>query len=143
MAEVNKSMLVGYTAQQMFDLVDAVETYPEFLPWCGGADYGDERRTRATIVISFRGIRQSFTTENSKEPPRLLHMKLVEGPFRTLDGSWRFTDLGGQGCKIDFRLHYEFSSRLLAKLVGPVFNHIANTIVDSFIRRAEGVYGRV
>jgi len=134
-------MLVGYSAEQMFALVDAVESYPEFLPWCGDADYGGEGRTRATIVINFRGIKQSFTTENTKEPPHALYMKLVEGPFRTLDGGWRFTDLSGQGCKIEFRLHYEFSSRLLGKLVGPVFSHIANTIVDSFIRRAEQVYG--
>lgn len=141
MSEVNKSMLVGYSAQQMFALVDAVESYPEFLPWCGGAGYRDERRTRATIEINFRGIRQSFTTENTKDAPHALHMKLVEGPFRTLDGGWRFTELSGQGCKIEFRLHYEFSSRLLEKLVGPVFSHIANTIVDGFIRRAEKVYG--
>jgi ribosome-associated toxin RatA of RatAB toxin-antitoxin module len=142
MSEVNKSMLVGYSAQQMFALVDAVESYPEFLPWCGAAGYRDERRTRATIEINFHGVRQSFTTENAKEPPHALSMKLVEGPFRTLDGGWRFTDLSGQGCKIDFRLHYVFSSRLLEKLVGPVFSHIANTIVDGFVRRAEKIYGR-
>jgi ribosome-associated toxin RatA of RatAB toxin-antitoxin module len=142
MSEVNKSMLVGYSAQQMFALVDAVESYPEFLPWCGSAGYRDERRTRATIEINFHGVRQSFTTENTKEPPHALSMKLVEGPFRTLDGGWRFTDLSDQGCKIDFRLHYAFSSRLLEKLVGPVFGHIANTIVDGFVHRAEKVYGR-
>ncbi|MFN7087771.1 MAG: type II toxin-antitoxin system RatA family toxin [Burkholderiales bacterium] len=144
MSEVNKTVLVGYTAQQMFALVDAVERYPEFLPWCGGArvDYRDERRTRATIRIDYRGIEQSFTTENDKEPPHTMHMKLVRGPFRTLDGGWRFTEFPGHGCKIEFRLRYEFASRLLEKLVGPVFSHIADTIVDSFIRRAEKVYGR-
>lgn len=143
MPEVNKSVLVGYSAQQMFALVDAVESYPEFLPWCGGAqaDFRDENTTRATLHIDYRGIRQSFTTENHKEPPRTMSMKLVKGPFRMLDGGWRFTDLSGQGCKIEFKLHYEFSSKLLEKLVGPVFNYIADTIVDGFIRRAEKVYG--
>ena len=143
MSEVNKSVLVGYSAQQMFALVDAVEAYPEFLPWCGGVqvDYRDEHKTRATIRIDFRGIKHAFTTENLKELPLVMHMKLVEGPFRLLDGSWRFTELSGLGCKIEFRLHYEFSSKLLEKLVGPVFSHIAGTIVDAFIHRAEKVYG--
>lgn len=143
MPEVNKSVLVGYSAQQMFALVDAVESYPEFLPWCSSAqaDFRDENTTRATLHINYRGIKQSFTTENHKEPPRTMSMKLVKGPFRMLDGSWRFTDLSGQGCKIEFKLHYEFSSKLLEKLVGPVFNYIADTIVDGFIRRAEKVYG--
>jgi len=144
MSEVNKSVLVGYSAQEMYALVDAVESYPEFLPWCGGAqvDFRDENMTRATLHIAYRGIKQSFTTENHKQPPHVMSMKLVEGPFRTLDGDWRFTDLSGQGCKIEFRLRYVFSSKLLEKLVGPVFNYIANTIVDGFIRRAEKVYGR-
>jgi ribosome-associated toxin RatA of RatAB toxin-antitoxin module len=142
MSEVNKSVLVGYSAQQMFALVDQVENYPDFLPWCSAAevDYRDAQKTRATIHIDYRGIRQSFTTENRKESPQAIHMKLVRGPFRTLDGSWRFTDLSGQGCKIEFTLHYEFSSRLLDKLVGPVFGYIANNIVDGFVRRAEQVY---
>lgn len=143
MPEVRKSVLVDYSAQQMFDLVDAVESYPKFLPWCGGAqvDHRDERTTRATIRIAYRGIRQSFSTENLKEPPNAMHMKLVKGPFRTLDGSWLFHDLAGHGCRIEFRLHYEFSNRLLEKLVGPVFGYIAGTLVNGFIHRAENVYG--
>jgi len=143
MPEVRKSVLVDYSASQMFSLVDAVESYPDFLPWCGGAhvDYRDEHSTRATIRIAYRGIKQSFTTENLKEPPNSMHMKLIKGPFRTLDGNWLFHDLAGQGCRIDFRLRYEFSNRLLEKLVGPVFSYIANTLVNGFIHRAERVYG--
>jgi len=135
--------MVGYSARQMFDLVDAVESYPDFLPWCGGAHvhHRDEHSTRATIRIAYRGIRQSFTTENLKEPPAAMHMKLVKGPFRALDGSWLFHDLSGRGCRIEFRLRYEFSNRLLEKLVGPVFGYIANTLIDGFVRRAEKVYG--
>lgn len=144
MSVVTKSVLVGYSAQQMFDLVDAVEAYPQFLPWCSGAQVGfrDATRTRATLHVNYHGARQSFTTENTKEPPHTMHVRLVEGPFRILDGTWRFTTLAPDACKIDFRLHYEFSSKLLEKLVGPVFSYIANTMVDAFVKRAEQVYGK-
>lgn len=143
MADIMKSALVGYSAAQMFELVDAVEKYPEFLPWCGGTRllHRDQTLTRATILINYHGVKQSFTTENAKRPPGLMEIRLVEGPFRHLDGTWRFLDLGGRGCKIEFRLHYEFSSKLLEKLVGPVFNYVANTFVDAFTRRARQVYG--
>lgn len=143
MREVNKSVLVHYSAEQIYELVDAVERYPEFLPWCGAARVSrrDEHTTRATIQISYRGIKQSFTTENRKEPGRAMVIKLVAGPFKALDGNWRFTPLGEAGCKIDFQLTYEFSSRILENLVGPVFNHIAATMVEAFVRRAAEVYG--
>jgi ribosome-associated toxin RatA of RatAB toxin-antitoxin module len=143
MPEIRKSVLVEYSHAEMFALVDAVERYPEFLPWCGGSSvaYRDEHTTRATIQISYRGIRQSFTTENTKAAPQAMSVKLVEGPFKTLDGDWRFMPLAEHACKIEFRLRYEFSSRILEKLVGPVFNYIANTMVDAFVRRAETVYG--
>ena len=144
MAEVKKSMLIAHSAGQMFDLVDDVQRYPEFLPWCGAASVipVDERKVRASVTISYHGVRQSFTTENDRIPPRQIEMRLVEGPFRTLDGCWRFTALNEQACKIEFSLHYEFSSKLLEKLVGPVFGYIANSLVEAFLRRAEQVYGR-
>ena len=140
---VTKSVLVGYSAEQMFGLVDAVETYPQFLPWCSRTDvaYRDETKMRATIHVNYHGAKQSFTTENTKEPPRLLTVKLVQGPFRILDGEWRFFALNEQACKIDFRLHYEFASKLLERLVGPVFGYIANTMVDAFVKRADKLYG--
>lgn len=143
MPEIKKTVLVEHSPEQMFALVDGVERYPEFLPWCGGSSvsYRDEARTRATIQINYRGIKQSFTTENAKSPPRSMSVKLVEGPFRKLDGKWRFLSLEGGGCKIEFSLHYEFASRILQKLVGPVFHYIANTMVDAFVRRAEALYG--
>lgn len=143
MPEVNKSVLVHYSAVQMYELVDAVERYPEFLPWCGGASvpYRDERVTRATIQINYRGIKQSFSTENTKEPGRSMAIRLVEGPFRELDGTWRFTPLSDDSCKVELQLRYEFASRILAKLVGPVFGYIANSMVEAFVRRAESVYG--
>lgn len=143
MPEVNRSVLVGHTPEQMFALVDAVERYPEFLPWCGGASvsFRDETRTRATINISYRGIKQRFTTENTKRAPAEMQIHLVEGPFRELDGQWRFTALGERGCKVEFRLRYEFSSRLLGKLLGPVFGVIADSLVDAFVKRAEQLRG--
>lgn len=127
----------------MFSLVDAVEAYPEFLPWCDGATviHRDAERTRATIKINYHGATQSFTTENAKQAPQVMSIRLVEGPFRILDGEWRFTALAEDACKIDFRLHYEFSSKLLEMLVGPVFTYIANTLVDAFVPRADKVYG--
>lgn len=141
MATVEKSVLVEFSAERMYALVAGVEDYPRFLPWCSGAEV--ETRTPstalATIHIDFHGIRQSFTTENVNEPPRCIRMKLVDGPFHELDGTWSFTPLGEQGCKIEFRLHYEFSSRVLEKVVGPVFHHIANTFVEAFVRRAESL----
>ena len=126
----------------MYALVDDVERYPEFLPWCGGAEIlsreGDT--VHAAIRIDFRGIRQRFSTENRMQPPRLIEMKLIHGPFRHLDGSWSFKPLGAEACKVELRLHYEFSSKLLEKIVGPVFNYIANTFVEAFVRRAKTIY---
>ena len=144
MREVKRSVLVEFTAGQIFSLVDAVEDYPKFLPWCGGAalHHRDAQITRATIKINYHGIRQSFTTENVKRAPREMLIKLVEGPFRSLDGSWRFGDLGGRGCKIEFTLRYEFAGRILEKLVGPVFQHITDTLVEAFVARAAQIYPR-
>ena len=143
MPEVNRSVLVEYTPKQMFDLVDAVEHYPEFLPWCGGVTVSrrDTVITCATILIHFRGIRQSFTTENTKQAPGEMIIRLVEGPFSRLDGNWRFTALADRGCKVELNLRYEFSSRLLGKVIGPVFGHISGTLLDAFVGRASQVYG--
>lgn len=144
MAEVQRSVIVPYSAQEMYQLVDQVKRYPEFMPWCGGASETpiDGNRSHATIVIDYHHIRQSFTTENTKQPPELIEMELRHGPFRRLDGHWRFVPLGEQACKVEFRLHYEFSHKLLEKLVGPVFHRIANSFVDAFTRRAEQIYGK-
>ena len=143
MAQVHRSVLVGYTAQQMFSLVDRVEEYPEFLPWCTGVSVSqhNEKVTLATIRLNYRYLKQSFTTENTKHAPHLIEIHLISGPFSHLEGSWRFTELGEAGCKIEFRLHYEFSSRLLEILLGTAFQHMAESFVDGFIRRAEKIYG--
>jgi ribosome-associated toxin RatA of RatAB toxin-antitoxin module len=142
MALVEKSVLVPYSCAQMFILVDGVERYPEFLPWCGGSSVTalEGAVVQASVQIDFHGIKQSFTTENRREAPHSIAMTLQDGPFRHLDGGWRFIPLAESACKIEFRLHYEFSSHLLEKLVGPVFGHVANSFVDAFVKRAEKVY---
>jgi ribosome-associated toxin RatA of RatAB toxin-antitoxin module len=144
MALVEKSVLIEYPAPQMYALVDDIASYPAFLPWCGGTQIltRNEERVQATIRIDYHGIRQSFSTENRLRPDESIEMKLLNGPFRELDGIWRFKALGDAACKVEFRLKYEFSSKLLEKLVGPVFQMIANTFVESFVRRAEQLYGR-
>ena len=145
MALVEKTVLVSYSAKQMFELVDNVEEYPQFLPWCGGASVTklDSTTVHATVYIDYHHIKQRFTTENVRIHPQRIDMTLENGPFRQLDGSWQFIPLSSSACKIEFRLHYEFSSKLLEKLVGPVFHYIANNFVDAFIHRAEKVYSNV
>jgi len=143
MADIEKSVLIGYSAKRMFALVDKVEDYPKFLPWCGGSSVvtQSETVTHATIVIDYHHIKHSFTTENVRNPPELIEMTLLNGPFQNLDGHWRFIPLAENACKIEFRLHYTFAHIFLEKLVGPVFFMIANSFVEAFIQRAEEVYG--
>ena len=143
MPEVKQSVLVEFTPGQMFALVDAVEDYPRFLPWCGGSKliHRDASTTRATIEINYRGIRRSFTTENTKREPVEMKIHLIEGPFSKLDGRWLFTRLAERGSKIEFELHYEFAGRMLDRLISPVFRHITNTLVEAFVKRAGQIYG--
>ncbi|MDO9220365.1 MAG: type II toxin-antitoxin system RatA family toxin [Thiobacillus sp.] len=142
MARVEKSVLVAHTPERMFELVDRVEDYAVFLPWCGGTElkFRDENRTVATIHIAYMGIRQSFTTENLKIHPREMRIKLQDGPFSELSGDWLFSPLGDDACKVEFRLQYAFSNRMLETILAPVFSHITNTFVDAFVRRADEVY---
>ncbi|ROH88301.1 type II toxin-antitoxin system RatA family toxin [Pseudomethylobacillus aquaticus] len=142
MAQVEKSVLVGHSAERMYTLVDDVQRYPEFLPWCGGVDLLErsEQTTTATLHIAYHGIKQHFTTQNAKTFPSRMDIKLKDGPFRHLEGVWHFIPLGTEACKIEFRLNYEFSNGFLEKIIAPVFSHIANTFVDSFVTRADQLY---
>jgi ribosome-associated toxin RatA of RatAB toxin-antitoxin module len=143
MALVEKSVLIERSARQMFDLVDGVENYPQFLPWCGSTEvkFRDDKKTVATLHINYHSVKAQFTTENDKEIPGWMSIRLVDGPFRRLEGMWRFKPLAENACKIEFSLNYEFSSKLFEKVIGPVFSHIANTFVDAFTKRAAQVYG--
>ncbi len=144
MQEVHKTVLVPYSARQMFDLVDDVARYPEFLPWCGGTQVLDAQKCTkpARIDIDFHGVRAHFTTVNANETGKSIAMTLQDGPFRELHGEWTFRALSGKGCKIEFTLTYEFKTQVLEALIGPVFNHIADTFVDAFVRRADMVYAK-
>jgi ribosome-associated toxin RatA of RatAB toxin-antitoxin module len=139
MSIVARSALVNHSAQQMFALVSEIESYPEFLPWCDQALVAERAagRTVATLRINFRGVKREFTTENLHRPNERIDMKLVSGPFRRLEGSWRFTALAEKACKVELNLRYELASSALDKLVGAVFDEIANSLVDAFARRAD------
>jgi ribosome-associated toxin RatA of RatAB toxin-antitoxin module len=139
---VQKSVLVPYSAEQMFELVAAIEDYPRFLPWCGGAAILERsaEETLARLDINYHGVRTHFVTANRNERPERIAIELREGPFRQLGGTWRFLSLAATGSKVELELHYEFSTPVLARLIGPVFTHIAHTFVDAFVRRAEDVY---
>ena len=140
---VKKSVLVPYSAMQMYELVDAVEDYPKFLPWCAGAQVTDVHPggKTARLDIDYHGVRAHFTTVNANTPGELIVVTLKDGPFRRLHGEWRFRRLRDDACKVEFDLNYEFSSGLLDKVIGPVFNHIATTFIDAFVKRAEVVHG--
>ncbi len=148
MKHVKKSVLLWYSAQEMYDLVTGVEDYPRFLPWCNHAELFDEHEDSVTarLGLAYMGVRHSFTTRNQHVPGESVLVKLVDGPFSLLDGTWFFRPLGRPGdgagaCKIEFDLRYAFASPALESVVSPVFDRVANTLVDSFVKRAEEVYG--
>lgn len=146
MKHVHKSVLIWFSADEMFALVTDVHHYPRFLPWCDHASvvehHGDGMT--AEVGIAFSGIRQTFTTRNTHETGRRVGMDLLSGPFSNLHGEWRFTpvgDLGQRACRVELDLRYGFSNAALGALVGPVFDRIASSLVDAFVKRAEQVYG--
>ncbi len=143
MKEISRSAIVEHTAAEMYALVDDVESYPRFLPWCQDAkaeDVGGKKR--ATLVAGLGAIRQSFTTLNDNQPGRSIDMRLVTGPFKHFAAAWRFAPLAENACQVEFSLRYEFASRALAKLLEPLFDQIADTMVDAFTRRADEIHGR-
>ena len=143
MKRIARSAIVEHSAGKIYALVEDVESYPRFLPWCVEAKVLERAAstTRATLTAGVKGLRQSFTTRNENRPGEAIDMHLVEGPFKQFAAAWRFTPLEGSACRIDFSLEYEFSSRMLAKLLEPLFDRIADTMVSAFARRADEVYG--
>lgn len=138
---VKKSALVPFSAPAMFELVASVEEYPEFLPWCGGTEVHQrsEEGMVASIRIAYKGISQSFTTENRHERPHRIEMKLRDGPFSRLHGVWTFKALTESACRVELEMDYEMRSGLISQLLGPVFGQIAQTMVDAFVNRAEAL----
>ena len=148
MKRVKKSVLLWYSPREMYDLVTAVESYPEFLPWCDKAEVLERHADGVTarLGLAYMGVRHAFTTRNQHVAGQSVMVQLVDGPFSLLEGTWLFRELGkpgneGQACKIEFDLGYAFSSAALETVVSPVFDRVANTFVDSFVKRAEEVYG--
>lgn len=143
MHRVERSVLVPYTAEQMFALVAQVKEYPRFLPWCAATHVrprGDGL-INATIEIHYRGMRSRFTTRNENLASERICMSLVDGPFRRLGGQWEFRPLREDACKVHLMLQYEFAPGLLGRAIAPVFESIAASLVDSFSRRADALYG--
>ena len=151
MKHVKKSVLLWYSAHEIYELVVDVESYPKFLPWCERAEILERNAggPTARLHLAYSGLRHAFTTRNVHVPDRSVQVALVDGPFSLLDGMWRLVPLplpaatGGDsvGCKIEFELRYEFSNAILEAAISPVFDRIAHTFVDSFVRRAEQVHG--
>jgi ribosome-associated toxin RatA of RatAB toxin-antitoxin module len=140
---MEKSALVPYSAQDMYDLVCDIESYPRFLPWCTRASV-DERGAEgvtATIHLAKSGIQQSFTTRNTLETGRCIVMNLVRGPFKRLQGVWRFEPLQADGCKVSLKLDFEFSNLAVKLALGKVFGQIADSLVDAFCQEARNRYG--
>lgn len=143
MVTVNKHALVSYSAEKMFSLVDDIEAYPEFLPWCRSAKVlsRTEDEVKACLELVKGVVHKSFTTVNRLQKGKMIEMRLLEGPFRRLEGFWRFDRLEEDACKISLDMDFEFSNKMVGMVMGPVFNQIANTLVDSFCKRASDIYG--
>ena len=142
--EIRRSALIAYPAERTFDLIEAAEHYPDFLPWCSSALIlaRDEAIVAARIGIAFHGLRFDLTTRNAKRRPEWMAIRMEKGPFRRFEGEWHITPLGSNACKIALALRYEFDNAL-GRLAGKVFDGIADSIVDAFARRAEHELGRI
>ena len=143
MKEITRSAIVEHSAAQMYALVDDIDAYPRFLPWCRAAQVESvDGKKRAQLSVGLRGLQQSFTTLNENHPASSIDMRLVEGPFKEFAAAWRFKPLGEDACEIAFSLRYEFASVALGKLLAPLFDEIADTMVDAFTRRADELHPR-
>jgi ribosome-associated toxin RatA of RatAB toxin-antitoxin module len=146
MKTVNKSVLLWYSPAEMYALVTDVARYPEFLPWCDRSRVIEVHADGMTaeVGIAFGGLHQSFTTRNTHTEPHRVQLKLVDGPFSTLAGDWAFSPIGDgsqRACKVELTLNYGFENALLGRMIGPVFDKIASSLVEAFVKRAEQVYG--
>ena len=143
MESVRKSAVVPYSAEEMFALVNDVEKYPEFLPWCTDAKVHacNGNRVTASVSLATAGIRQTFSTENTLQPGRRIDVRLLSGPFSRLDGYWRFDPAGERTCQVQLALDFEFRNMVLKLALSRVFHYIVNSLVDAFTRRAGQIYG--
>ena len=144
MTAIRRSAIVPYTAHEMFTLVADIEAYPDYLPWCGGARIlsSAEDVVEATITIAYKGVHKEFVTRNHLQQDKTMEIRLVRGLFQSLHGHWCFDDLDEKASKISVVLDFEFSNKLVDMVVGPVFEYIANSLVDNFHKRAVQLYGK-
>jgi ribosome-associated toxin RatA of RatAB toxin-antitoxin module len=141
MATIRKSVIVDHGASAMFALVDAVEDYPRFLPWCAGVELlaRTPEITQARIAIDYRGVKTAIATVNRKQEPDWMQLEFAEGPFERFHGHWRFHSLGQAGCRVEFELDYAFAGRVIDALLAPVIGDILETLVDRFVERADAL----
>lgn len=142
MPKINQTALVAYSAKQMYDLVNNYERYPEFVPGCVASRTlsQTENQLVGELTISKAGISQAFTTKNQLQPNRSIQMQLVEGPFKFLQGEWRFAEIDEQSCQISLQLEFEFANPLISFALGQVFTHLTGKMVEAFKQRAKEVY---
>ena len=144
MTAIHKSTLVPYSADEMYALVNDIESYPDFLHWCKRTKilHATDTHLQATIAIEAGKIKQSFTTENQMQPGRSINMQLVEGPFKYLSGNWKFEPQTDNSCKISLNIQFEFKNKLLKLALNKTFNYIMDSLVGSFSQRAREIYGK-
>jgi ribosome-associated toxin RatA of RatAB toxin-antitoxin module len=144
MKRITRSAIVEHPAHALFALVEDIESYPRFLPWCRGARVRERGvgRTVATLSVGLKGVRYEFSTENSNRPPEAIDMRLLEGPFKRFEAHWRFHALGPQAARIEFAMAYELAGGVVGRALAPLFDSIADTMVDAFKRRADQVHAK-
>ncbi len=143
MKRIRRSAIVEHAAGEMYRLVEGIEAYPEFLPWCRSARVRERSagRTVATLAVGLKGASYDFTTENANRDGEAIDLRLVDGPFRHFSAHWRFVPLGGRAARVEFAMEYEFSGALVARVLAPVLEAMADTMVDAFQRRADAIHG--
>lgn len=143
MTSISKTALIPYSAAKMYDLVADVDNYHNFLPWCSGSRMLSQTpdEVKGQVDIQHMGLNKSFTTLNRMHKNKMIEIRLVDGPFKQLNGFWRFDALEENGCKISLDLEFEFSNKMMSMAFGPIFSQIANSMVDAFCKRAAVVYG--
>jgi ribosome-associated toxin RatA of RatAB toxin-antitoxin module len=143
MNTLKRSALVSYSARQMFELVNAIEDYPRFLPWCHSSEIisRTDKEVVARLEVVWKGMHKSFSTRNLLHPYDKIELNLVEGPLQHLEGIWQFQALDEQASKVLLDLEFNFAGGFIDRLFQPVFQHIANTLVDAFCKRAVDLYG--
>lgn len=143
MRNVSRSAMVPYSAEDMYALVEDIDSYPEFLPWCNDVEvhFREDNVVEATLELHRGRLSKRFRTRNTLHPNAAMDLELVGGPFRHLKGGWQFQALGDAGSKVSLHLEFEFDSRMLDLMIGRFFEDTCNSLVDAFTQRANEVYG--